>query len=166
MYYKNIPPTLELIPARYPKIRKLLCMKIFMCYMFVLINFREYPTKNFNMNFFNFTYLIEITVHVLPIMTSYLVIATSLLMLQRYLSAIRFHSCSIQTPSKTQSSVSRPLQCQRYYGIAIGNKVSHGSHSQALRKLEFPCMSMAIITMNPVSLCRTIATELGLRGFT
>ena len=36
-------------------------------------------------------HIIEITVHVLPIMTGYLAIATSLLVLQRYLSAVRFH---------------------------------------------------------------------------
>ena len=39
---------------------------------------------------------IEITVHLLPIMTSYLAIATSLLVLQRRLNAIRLHTDSFE----------------------------------------------------------------------
>ena len=50
-------------------------------------------------------------------------IATSLLVLQIYLSAIRLHTHSIQTPSKIQSGITRPLQRQRYPGIAIGDMI-------------------------------------------
>ena len=118
-------------------------------------------------------HIIEITVHILPIITSYLAIATSLHVLQRYLSAIRFHAHSIQTPSKIQSSVTRPLQCQCCYpGTAIGDKDSHKSYSQSIK----PCASFSFhacqwlqwlqLTMNTISFCRTITTELGLCGFT
>ena len=71
-------------------------------------------------------------------MTSYLAIATSLLVLQRYLSALRLHTHSIQTPLKIQSSVTRPLQCQCYPGTATGDKDSRESHSQLIK----PCASL------------------------
>ena len=65
--------------------------------------------------------------------------ATSLLVLQRYLSAIRLYTHSIQTPSNIQSGITRPLQCQRYPGIAIGDKDSCESHSQLIK----PCSSLS-----------------------
>ena len=64
----------------------------------MLINniiFVDPPQKCFNMKNFQL-YIIEITVHVLSIMTSNLAIATSLLVLQRYLSAIRHHTDSFE----------------------------------------------------------------------
>ena len=70
---------------------------------------------------------IEITVHILPIMTSYLAIATSVLVLQRYLSAITLYTNSILSHSKIQSTVTRPLQHQCHPGIVIGDKNSHQS---------------------------------------
>ena len=79
-------------------------------------------------NFFQL-HIIEITVDVLPIMTSYLAIGTSLLVLQRYLSAIRLYTCSIL------SSITRPLQHQCYPGNAIRDKDSCESHSQLIK----PC---------------------------
>ena len=85
-------------------------------------------------------HIIEFTVHILLIITSYLAIATSLLVLQRYLSAIRLHGHSIQTPSKIQSSVTRPLQCQCCYPVtAVGDKDSHKSYSQSIK----PCASFS-----------------------
>ena len=50
--------------------------------MFVLINFRGSPYKYCNMKIFRL-HIIEIAVQVLLIMTSYLAIATSLLVLQK-----------------------------------------------------------------------------------
>ena len=95
-------------------------------------------------------HIIEFPVHVLLIMTSYVTITTSLLVLQRYLSAISLHICSIQTPSKVQSSVTRPLQCQYYPRIANGDKDSClFSIDKALCELEFPCMSMATVDYEP-----------------
>ena len=102
-------------------------------------------------------------------MTSYLAIATSLFVLQRYLSAIRLHNRSIQTPSKIQCNVTRPLQCQCYPSIAFGNKDLCKCHSQLIK----PCMSLSSqacqwlqLTINPVSFCWTIVTKLGLCSFT
>ena len=59
-----------------------------------------------------------------------------------YVSAIKLHIRSIQTPSKVHSSVTRALQRQCYPGIAIVDKDS--SHSQFI-KPWFPCMSMATV---------------------
>ena len=112
--------------------------------------------------------IIEITVHVLLIMTSYFAIATSVLVLQRYLSAITLHTHSILSPLKIQSSVTRPLQRQCYPSIAIGDKNSHKS-AQAWVPMHVNCWEwlcyIIIITMKAVSFCQTITTELGLCGF-
>ena len=136
----------------------------------MLIKFHGSPMKLFYHEIFStFSYIIEITVHVLPIMSCYWATATSSLVLQRYLSAIRFHTRSIQTPSKTQSSVTRPLQRQCYSGIAIGDKNSCESHSQLIKyceSLNFHVYQWLQLTMNPVSFCWMIATDLGLHGFT
>ena len=68
--------------------------------------------------------------HVLPIMTSHLPLY---LCYRDILSAIKLHTYSIQTPSKIQSSVTKPLQCQCYPGIAIGDKDSCKSHSKLIK---------------------------------
>ena len=82
-------------------------------------------------------HIIEITVHVWSIMTSYFAIA--LLVLQRYLSASRLHTHSIHNPSIIQSSVTRPLQHQCYPSIAIRDKELCESHSQLIK----PCVSLS-----------------------
>ena len=60
--------------------------------MFVLINFRGVLRENILTIKFCHFHIIEITVHVLWIMTSYLAIAPSLLVLQRQLNAVRLHT--------------------------------------------------------------------------
>ena len=106
--------------------------------MFVLI-FVGCPQKYFNMKIFQL-HIIEITVHVLLIMTSYLAIATFLHVLQRYLCKCNQTTYSLHTaPSKIHSSVTRALQRQCYPGIAIVDKDSHESCSQLIK----PCSSLS-----------------------
>ena len=109
------------------------------------------PRQYCNKNFINFIYTIDITVHILPIMSSYLAIASSLLVLQRYLCAVRLHTHSIQTPSSQKYSLVQPdlllaMQHQCYPGVAIEVKDSHKSHSQLIKPcVNFPCMSIATV---------------------
>ena len=81
------------------------CIKYLGDYVFV-----STPQKYFNMNICQL-HLINVTVHVLLIMTTnYLAIATSLAVLQREICMCSL-IVSIQTPSKIQSNVIRPVLC-------------------------------------------------------
>ena len=67
-------------------------MKIFMC--FHVTKFSWMLHENILARKFCQLHVIEITVYVLPIMTSYLAIATSLLVLQRQQSTVRLYTDS------------------------------------------------------------------------
>ena len=109
-------------------------------------------------------HIIEIIVHVLPIMTSYSAIAISLLVLQRQLDSVQIPS------SKTQSSVPDPCSVNVIPALHLVIRTCP-SHSQLMKPCtSFPCMSMATVEIEkdsvwiPISLRQMIATELGLCG--
>ena len=71
------------------------------------------------------SYTTEIIVHVWLIMTTYVAITTSSLLLQRQLSAVRLHIARLLLQKYMQSSVTIPVQRQCYPDIAIGDKDSY-----------------------------------------